>query len=181
METTRTPLSQDAALVIALAGTAIPFAHSAEDEAERWLRAMRLQGEVGKLMQALGVGEAPLITGDAPDGWTPAESPPGAGDTPPMGETGLERVAQTAERLRDRPRGRERRHRGTCCFAVIDVYGDLFERALYVRGTSSEELVEHLDDPHPARSSGTRFRRGGSLDPARARETSSSLRRKFRK
>ena len=38
------PLSQDAALVVALAGTAIPFAHSAEDEAERWLRAMRLHG-----------------------------------------------------------------------------------------------------------------------------------------
>lgn len=31
METTHIPLSQDAALVIALAGTAIPFAHSAED------------------------------------------------------------------------------------------------------------------------------------------------------
>ena len=36
------PLSQDAALVVALAGTAMPFAHSAEDEAERWLRALRL-------------------------------------------------------------------------------------------------------------------------------------------
>ena len=159
METTRTPLSQDAALVIALVGTAIPFAHSAEDEAERWLRAMRLQGDVGTLMQALGVGEAPLITGDAPGGWTPAEAPPGAGDTPPMGETGLERVAQTAERL---AAGRGAESIGTrhLLLAVIDVYGDLFERALYVRGTSSEELVEHLDDPHPARSSGTRFRRG---------------------
>ncbi|HVH18099.1 MAG TPA: hypothetical protein VNF72_07355, partial [Myxococcota bacterium] len=42
------PLSQDAALVVALAGTAIPFAHSAEDEAERWLRAMRLHGQVDR-------------------------------------------------------------------------------------------------------------------------------------
>src|SRR6185503_21331970 len=57
------PLSQDAALVVALAGTAIPFAHSAEDEAERWLRAMRLHGQVGSILQALGVGEAPLMTG----------------------------------------------------------------------------------------------------------------------
>ena len=42
------PLSQDAALVVALAGTAIPFAHSAEDEAERWLRALRLHGQVAR-------------------------------------------------------------------------------------------------------------------------------------
>ena len=48
------PLSQDAALVVALAGTAMPFAHSAEDEAERWLRALRLHGQVGATLQALG-------------------------------------------------------------------------------------------------------------------------------
>ncbi len=57
------PLSQDAALIVALAGTAMPFAHSAEDEAERWLRALRLHGHVGTTLQALGVGEAPLTTG----------------------------------------------------------------------------------------------------------------------
>jgi hypothetical protein len=57
------PLTQDAALVVALDGTAMPFAHSAEDEAERWLRALRLHGQVGTALQALGVGEAPLMTG----------------------------------------------------------------------------------------------------------------------
>ena len=55
------PLSQDAALVTALAGTAMPFAHSTEDQVERWLRALRLHGRVGAAMQALGVGEAALI------------------------------------------------------------------------------------------------------------------------
>ena len=60
------PLSQDAALVVALAGTAMPFAHSAEDEAERWLRALRLHGQVGSALQALGVGESPLMTGRTP-------------------------------------------------------------------------------------------------------------------
>jgi hypothetical protein len=144
METTRIPLSQDAALVIALAGTAIPFAHSAEDEAERWLRAMRLQGEVGKLLQALGVGEAPLMTGQ------PSEGAPG--ESPPLGEDGLERVTRTAERLAGE-RGAESIGTPELLLAVIEVYGELFERALYVRGTSREELVEHLDDPHPARSS----------------------------
>ena len=44
---THIPLSEDAALVTALAGTAMAFSHSAEDEAERWLRALRLQGKVG--------------------------------------------------------------------------------------------------------------------------------------
>jgi hypothetical protein len=29
-------------------------------------------------------------------------------------------------------------------FAVLDVYGKLFDRALYLRGTSREELVERL-------------------------------------
>ena len=38
------PLSQDAALVAALAATAMPFSHSAEDQAESWLRALRLHG-----------------------------------------------------------------------------------------------------------------------------------------
>lgn len=52
-------LSQDAALVAALAGTAMSFSHSAEDQAERWLRALRLHGQVGCALQALGVGEAP--------------------------------------------------------------------------------------------------------------------------
>ena len=29
-------------------------------------------------------------------------------------------------------------------FAVLDVYGKLFDRVLYLRGTSREELVERL-------------------------------------
>src|SRR5918999_4904962 len=54
--------SQDAAIVLALANTAVPFAHSPEDEAERWVRVMRLHGWVGATLQSLGVGEAPLET-----------------------------------------------------------------------------------------------------------------------
>ena len=150
METTRTPLSQDAALVIALAGTAIPFAHSADDEAERWLRAMRLQGEVGRIMQALGVGEAPLLTN--------AEGAAGDGGAAPLGEAGLEQVAQTAERIATEG-GAESIGTQHLLLAVVDVYGELFERALYVRGTSAAEIVEHFDDAHPARSSTTRFSR----------------------
>jgi hypothetical protein len=132
------PLSQDAALVVALAGTAMPFAHSAEDEAERWLRALRLHGQVGAALQALGVGESPLMTGSASD-----EDGPG---TPPLGVEVLEEVTGRAGDFA------EARHAETIgtpdlLFAVLHVYGRLFDRVLYLRGTSREELAERLPDP----------------------------------
>jgi hypothetical protein len=130
------PLSQDAALVVALAGTAMPFAHSAEDEAERWLRALRLHGQVGVALQALGVGEAPLMTSPA------SEDGP---NTPPMGAEVLDAVTHRAGELA------EARHAETVgtpdlLFAVLDVYGKLFDRVLYLRGTSREELAERLSN-----------------------------------
>lgn len=129
------PLSQDAALVVALAGTAMPFAHSAEDEAERWLRALRLHGEVGAALQALGVGEAPLMTG------TEAEA--GGPGTPPMGGGVLDEVTRLAGGYAT---ARDAENIGTAdlVFGVLDVYGSLFERVLYMRGTSREELTERL-------------------------------------
>ena len=130
------PLSQDAALVVALAGTAIPFAHSAEDEAERWLRAMRLHGQVGSMLQALGVGEAPLMTSSE------HEHSEGHG-TPNLGPDVLDDVTERAAQFAT---AREAETVGTpdILFAVLDVYDKLFDRALYMRGTSREELVERL-------------------------------------
>jgi hypothetical protein len=134
------PLSQDAALVVALAGTAIPFAHSAEDEAERWLRALRLHGEVGRVMQALGVSESSLSEVDA-----------SAHNTAPLGEEVLERVTRTAAVFTSE-RGAEVVATQDLLHAILEIYGELFEHVLYVRGTSSDELFEHVGDPHPARS-----------------------------
>ncbi len=132
---TQIPLSQDAALIVALAGTAMPFAHSAEDEAERWLRALRLHGQVGSTLQALGVGEAPLTTGSEP-----GNEPTG---TPPLGPQVLDDVTKRAGEL---AAARRAETVGTpdVLFAVMDVYGKLFDRALYLRGTSREELAERL-------------------------------------
>ncbi len=130
------PLSQDAALVVALAGTALPFAHSAQDEAERWLRALRLHGEVGAALQGLGVGEAPLVGGDEagiPDG--PA--------TPPLGPDVLEDVTRRAAEFAA-ARDADTVSTIDLTFSVLDTYGDLFERVLYLRGTSREELSERL-------------------------------------
>jgi hypothetical protein len=129
------PLSQDAALVVALAGTAMPFAHSAEDEAERWLRALRLHGEVGTSLQALGVGEAPLTTGSVAE-----EGGPG---TPPLGAEVLDEVTRLADGF---AAARDAETIGTAdlLFGVFEVYGKLFDRVLYLRGTSREELTERL-------------------------------------
>jgi hypothetical protein len=135
------PLSQDAALVVALAGTAMPFAHSAEDEAERWLRALRLHGQVGVALQALGVGEAPLMTGSASD-----EDGPG---TPPKGVDVLEQVTRRAAEFAE-ARTAETIGTPDLLFAVLDVYGRLFDRVLYLRGTSREELAERLPHASPA-------------------------------
>jgi hypothetical protein len=129
------PLSQDAALVVTLAGTAMPFAHSAADEAERWLRALRLHGQVGSVLQALGVGEAPLET--------ESEQERPSGDGPAHGPENLDEVTRRATEI---AAGREAETVGTpeLLFAVFDVYGGLFDRALYMRGTSRDELVERL-------------------------------------
>jgi hypothetical protein len=131
------PLSQDAALVVTLAGTAMAFSHSAEDQAERWLRALRLHGEVGNTLQALGVGEAPLMTGSEPNGHIEQ-----AGDLP-LGGDAVEEVTSRATAMA-RSRSSDTVGTADVLFAVLDIYGRLFDRALYLRGTSREELLERL-------------------------------------
>ena len=126
-------LSQDAALVVALAGTAMPFAHSAEDEAERWLRAMRLHGCVGSALQALGVGESSLEDPPAPPGHTP----PSRGDV-------VEEVTRRASRLAE-DRGGKTAGTPELLSAVIEHYGEHFDAALFTRGTSREELLERVE------------------------------------
>jgi hypothetical protein len=41
-------------------------------------------------------------------------------------------------------RGAERTGTGDLLFAVLEVYGQMFDRALYMRGTSRDELIERL-------------------------------------
>lgn len=133
------PLSDDAALVATLVGTALPFSHSAEDEAERWLRALRLHGQVGATLQALGVGEAPLEAGGHG-----ARPKPGA--TPPLGQEALERAVRAAE---GHAAGRGTATAGTADLlcGVLDVYDELFDDALARRGTTRTEVLERLAEP----------------------------------
>ncbi len=137
-------MSQDAALVAALAGTAMPFAHSAEDQAERWLRVLRLHGSVGSALQALGVGEAPLMTGSEPVSETPSGSPLPEGNV-------VERVVDSAREFATQ-RKSEQVTTADLLFAVFKEYGKLMDRALYMRGASREELCERLAEMAEHRS-----------------------------
>ena len=129
-------LSQDAAIVLALADTAVPFAHSPEDEAERWVRVMRMHGWVGAALQSLGVGEAPLETAAQPASVRLLRRRP-------LGEDIVEIVTQKARGF-----ALARDAKAVCTvdvlFALLEVYGKAFDRALYIRGATREELVERL-------------------------------------
>jgi hypothetical protein len=136
MSSIETRLSQDAAIVLGLARTAVPFAASREDEAERWVRVMRVHGQVGQAMQALGLGEAPLESPATPRAVRlhQRRDEPGA-----MVDQVEERAMQLAA---------ERRAQLVSTvdifFALLDVYGFAFERALYARGTTRLELIQEL-------------------------------------
>ncbi len=124
------PLSPDAALVTALAGTAMPFAHSTEDQVQRWLRALRLHGRVGAAMQALGVGEAALV--EAEESADPAAQ---AHPDPDAAEHVVGRAGELAAE-----RGANTVSSPDILAALCDVYAPLVDKALYARGTSCEEL-----------------------------------------
>jgi hypothetical protein len=130
------PLSEDAALVLALAGTAIPFADSTESEAEHWLRILRMHGEVGAAMQALGVGEKPLEAADRVPGSSPQRVRRG-------GENVVELVGTRAGEIAQR-RGASLVGTTDVLEAVAAVYGTFFDEVLYARGATREELMERL-------------------------------------
>ena len=130
-------LSQDAAIVLGLAATAMDFAHSREDEAERWLRVLRLHGRVGEALQALGVSEAPLMTAARPVSF------PTAGGSR---EDPVDVVCKRAEWFAGL-RGADRVGTLDVLFAVFQTYENTFDRALYIRGTSREELLDRLASP----------------------------------
>ena len=128
--------SQDAAIVLALAGTAVPFACSPEDEAERWVRVLRLHGQVGSTLQSLGVGEAPLET--------TAQPAPAQGLRRRTHGVDIVEVVSTRAHEFATGRGASAVCTVDVLFALFAVYGRTFDRALYIRGTSREELVERL-------------------------------------
>jgi len=129
-------LASDAAIALGIASTAMPFARTPADEAERWLRVLRLNGQVGQALQDLGVSEESLAPEDARGERDAAVAPAGAGDA----------VALVTERAVRIAAGRHAPALATTdlLMAVIDVYGEEFERVLRVHGTDRRELCRRL-------------------------------------
>ncbi len=142
-------LAPDAAMALGIASTAMPFARTPEDEAERWLRVLRTHGEAGIALQALGVSEGPLETsrGDAPEsqGSAPAVAgvPDGAADD-------RDAVAQVTEHALDIASRRGADGVGTLdlLMAVMRIYGEEFDRVLRAHGTDRDEVLERLAAAH---------------------------------
>ncbi len=126
-------LAPDAAIVLGIASTAMPFARTPAAEAERWLRILRQHGAVGAALQGLGVSEGPL--GESPDReWAPA------------GVEDRDAVAQVTARavLLAARRGAPAVATTDVLLAVMDVYGDSFDRVLLAHGTDRDEVIERL-------------------------------------
>jgi hypothetical protein len=129
-------LAPDAAMVLGIASTAMPFARNREAEAERWLRLLRLHGEVGIALQALGVSETalPPSIDDHPDRPDPNEA---------RDLDAVEAVTEHTVRI-----ARERGARGVATtdvlMAVMHVYGEDFDRVLRAHGTDRDEVLERL-------------------------------------
>jgi hypothetical protein len=138
-------LAPDAAMVLGIAATAIPFARTPEAEAERWLRVMRLQGEVGVVLQALGVSEVPLQS--LSDGANGERHGLAEGD-------GRDVVASVTEHAVSiaRKRGAAGVATTDVLIAVMHVYGADFDRVLRAHGTDRSEVLERLgaNVPGPA-------------------------------
>ena len=131
----------DAAMVLGMASTAIPFARSRASEAERWLRILRLHGEAGTALQALGVSEAPL------EGVPERPDPADGGERPDRGNV-VASVGDTAAGLA-RDRGAPAVATRDILRAVMEVYGSDFSRVLRAHGTDRDEVLERLE-PAPA-------------------------------
>jgi hypothetical protein len=131
-------LAPDAAMVLGIAATAIPFARTPEDEAERWLRILRLHGEVGATLQALGVSEDSLrASHEEVDGERFEDA------TNPEHRDVIALVTDGAVRV-----ATERGAAGVgtidVLMAVMQVYGTIFERALRAHGTDADEVLGRL-------------------------------------
>jgi len=142
-----TPLSQDAAIVLAVAQTAMSFAVSHREEAERWLRLLRMHGEVGAALQSLGVGEAPL-------------EPPSTGAAVAVSKAGGRDVRGTLELVSLRAHefaaanGSDTVGTVHILFGVLSVYGSAFDQELYRRGASRDELFGRLARDEALRATG---------------------------
>jgi hypothetical protein len=130
-------LAPDAAMVLGIASTAMPFARTPEAEAERWLRVLRMHGEAGIALQALGVSEGSL---QAQGEGVARER---AGSARVDDRDVVARVTEDAVQLAGR-RGATRVATTDVLMAVMHVYGADFDCVLQAHGTDRDEVIERL-------------------------------------
>jgi len=130
-------LAPDAAIVLGIASTAMPFARTHEEAAERWLRVLRLNGEAGVALQALGVSEGPLQE----PGENSSREQVGA-----VGVDDRDAVAQVTEHAVQiaREHGATGVTTTHLLIAVMRVYGADFDRVLRAHGTDRDAVLEQL-------------------------------------
>ncbi|HEY2631590.1 MAG TPA: hypothetical protein VGI26_04345 [Solirubrobacteraceae bacterium] len=139
-------LAPDTAMVLGIASTAMPYARTREEQAERWLRVLRMHGEVGVALRALGVAEGSRhdLGGSHHDEHTDSS------DSSDL--DAVELVTRQAAQI-----AAERDAQGVATtdllLAVMYVYGADFDNVLHAHGTSRGELIERLgaqaDVPRP--------------------------------
>lgn len=115
----------------------MPFARTPEAILERWLRILRLYGEAGAVLQALGVGEDRLL--EPIEGEIPHEHAESASMT--------DTVNEVASQALEIARGRESDLVTTAdlLLAVMRVHDADFDRVLQAHGVEREELMQRLD------------------------------------
>jgi ATP-dependent Clp protease ATP-binding subunit ClpA len=129
-------LAPDTALLLGMASTALPFARTPEDKAERWLRVLFLHGEVGAVLTELKLSEGRLqASGENTD----REPPSSRIDD----RDAIEKVTEHATRVA-RQRGAARVATTDVLMAVMDVYGPDFDHVLQAHGTDRKAVVERL-------------------------------------
>jgi hypothetical protein len=129
-------LAPDAEIVLGIASTAMPFARTPGDAAERWLRVLRSHGEVGTTLQTLGVSEGSLLAFGEDD-----REP--SGDATVEDRDAVARVTEYALRIAAE-RGAIQVGTADVLMAVMYVYGADFDRVLQAHGTSRDEVIERL-------------------------------------
>jgi hypothetical protein len=131
-------LASDAAIILGIASTAMPFTRTPEDEAERWLRVLRLSGDVGAALQALGLSEGRSLQ-DPGEGGDHAYTSASGGAT----HDAVEQVTEQATRI---ARERDSAEIGTTdvLMAVMGVYGAVFDRVLRAHGVDRDDLIEQV-------------------------------------
>lgn len=124
----------EAAVVLALAEVTVPFAHTRQDEAERWLRVLRQDGQAGAALQALGIDESRQLA---------SRAEPTNPDDAARGHEAVRAVGEQARALA-RERGGDHTTTVDVLLAVMIAYGALFDRTLYAAGAGRAELLDEL-------------------------------------